>query len=412
MNAQPDNREANATIRGYLYQFDATISAILGLNSHDELLIEGIEDFDVERDERSELFQCKYYASQRLMPSTIRDAVLPMLKGFVSVDRPLGTERRYHLYGHFKDSTPHEKTLTKEELKGLLIRRERTKLPSGETETKVIDIRTEIGATDDDIELFVQRLKIHICAEYEAHKKSVVQALQGAFHVSQKEAEDYLYPSARTLVSELAAKPSRDARKISKQYFFQQVRPSIALYNAWTLREKSESAYCRGIKRSYFTAQNIDAAHRFFIVEVPAGATNEDLIVILRTLERKWSSHRIRRKPNDERYAPYIYFRFLSPERLVALKASLQQEGVRFVDGYAFLGSEFTVDHLCCPQTYENKISLRFVNSDQDLLKTLREIRGQIYIYDFFIDRGLHIDLAIPYVGIPITSVDMLTHMV
>jgi hypothetical protein len=125
---------------------------------------------------------------------------------------------------------------------------------------------------------------------------------------------------------------------------------------------------------AHFTAQNIDAVHRFFVVEFPPEATNEDLIVLLRTIRRKWSSHGIRRKPGDERYAPYIYFRGLPPERLVALKASLQQEDVRFVDGYAFFGAGFSVDHLCCPQTHENKISLRFINSHQDLMQSLGAI--------------------------------------
>jgi hypothetical protein len=105
------NRDASATIQGFLYQFDATILSILELQEDDSLTIEGIEDFDVFSKDMSELFQCKYYEATRLTRSTIRDAIMPMLKGFLLLDGKERTIRRFHLYGHFKDSAPEERTL-------------------------------------------------------------------------------------------------------------------------------------------------------------------------------------------------------------------------------------------------------------------------------------------------------------
>lgn len=57
MTTQTENRDASATIRGYLYQFDATISAIVTLGVQDILTVEGIEDFDIDRGQLSDLFQ-------------------------------------------------------------------------------------------------------------------------------------------------------------------------------------------------------------------------------------------------------------------------------------------------------------------------------------------------------------------
>lgn len=413
MSIQTDNREATATIRGYLYQFDATVLAILGLKNNDILTIEGIEDFDVECGDLSNLFQCKYYAAQRLTPATIRDAILPMLKGFISVDKPSHSELRYHLYGYFKDTQPGEKRLNSVELKKSLIRRERITPPSGEARTEVIDIQEEIGASDEDIERFVQRLTIHTCTEYDEHKKDVVHALQTEFRVSRDEAEQYLYPTAFTLVSGLAANPDRKARQISRKLFFQQVQPSRALYNAWTLREKGEVAYCSSIRRKYFSDQNIDAVHRFFVIETLPETTDADLLFLLRTLQRKWSSHRTRRKPNAERYAPYIYFNSLPPERLVALKQILHKDGTIFVDGYPFLGAEFSVNHLSTPQTYENQISLRLVSSEDDLRQSLEGVHGMRSIYEFFVNTRIGaFPSAQQVVIIPVTSMSMVTQIV
>ncbi|MGI9449612.1 MAG: hypothetical protein ACR2QH_03040, partial [Geminicoccaceae bacterium] len=91
-----NDREATASIRGYRYQFDATILAILALDNENTLTIEGTEDFDIDRGDISELFQFKYYASKKLTPSVIRDAILPMFKGFLLIDHPQGILRNYH----------------------------------------------------------------------------------------------------------------------------------------------------------------------------------------------------------------------------------------------------------------------------------------------------------------------------
>lgn len=412
MNPTADNREATAAIRGYIYQFDATISSILDLDDTGELTVEGIEDFDIECGNLCDYFQCKYYAASRLTPATIRDAILPMLQRFLSLDEPSRKRRRYHLYGYFKDSSPGDTTLTAAELKRSLVRRERRKLPSGKMKTILINVQTEIGATESDIKLFSRHLTVHVCDEYEQHKKEVVEALKKAFCVSQFEAEGYLYPSALTLVSRLAVAATRSARKINRAAFVNRLRPSRALFNTWALREKGQDVFCRTIRRKHFSVTNIDAVHRLFVIETPAEATNAELLAFIHSLRSKWSSHRVRRKPDAERYAPYIYFRSLSDDRLVALKATLHQEGVSFVDGYAFLGASFSPGHLRSPQSYENQISLRFINSASDLSESLQQLRGARSVYEFFVDSPITNNITCQHVIIPITSISMISQMI
>ena len=92
MSTDNVNRDASATILGFLYQFDATILSILELEEAESLTVEGIEDFDVFHNDMTSLFQCKYYEATRLTHATIRDAILPMIRGFTT--RQQGAHRK------------------------------------------------------------------------------------------------------------------------------------------------------------------------------------------------------------------------------------------------------------------------------------------------------------------------------
>ena len=411
MSTDNVNRDASATIQGFLYQFDATILSILELEEADSLTVEGIEDFDVFYNDITSLFQCKYYEATRLTPATIRDAILPMIRGFLRLDSKARAGRRFHLYGYFKDSTPEERTLSMDELKRLLIRRERGNR-TGTPHSKVIDVQKELGATDQDILEFSAQLTIHITEEYCVHKQKVVEALKECCKATLQEAEGFLYPSARTIVSGIAAKKDPTVRQLSKAAFISLITPSHALYNAWSLRELGEGSYCSSLRAYYFSQRNIDTAHRIFVIDATLPATDAELLSVCHELRRKWSSHRTRRKPEAERYAPFVFFKELSADRFVALKRMLHEEDVRFVDGYAFLGSTFNSDELCIQQTFSNQLSLRIITSAEDFACTVATIKRRRIIYDFFRDTPINITGNCTQISIPVTSVRMIESII
>jgi hypothetical protein len=412
MTSETDIREATATIRGYLYQFDATIYSILHMHDQGTLTIEGIEDFDIGNANLSELFQCKYYSSQRLTNSTIRDAILPMMRSYVSADQAARAKLRFHLYGYFKDSQPEERIISAHKLKEILIRRQRANSSSHSRKMKVIDVQSELKASDDDIAAFAGLLKIHICEEYDNHKLKSIFSLKKHFGVTQLEVEAFLYPSAMTFISNLAANPDRAARQISKELFTKQISPSRSLYNVWTLREKGANGYCAALRRTHFSAQNIDAINRFFVVEALKGSSESEILTLCHVLRKKWSSYSVRRKPDSERYAPFIYFKGLSFERLVKLKTSLQRDDVSFVDGYPFLGADFNMEHLCSCQTFQNQISLRILHSDESLHEVITSLKGRQCVYEFFFEKPILSDLPCAHVSIPVTSISMISNIV
>ena len=412
MDTQSRSRDATATIRGYIYQFDATIRAILKLPKGEQLDVEAVEDFDIGGDDPTDLFQCKYYAAHRLTPAVLRDAILPMLKGFLLLDTSARKKRCFHLYGYYKDSTPGASHPTLQELQAALVQRKRVKKAGGATVTHTTNFQEALGATDADLNLFAKRLTIHIGEEYEEHKRQTVAELKSALKVSTVEAREHLYPSALSLITALATGDTLAKRRTTKTEFCSQLLPSQTLLSTWLLREMGDSAFCRDMRRRYFSRQNIDAAHRFFIVDCSRPAPETDLLSLLHTLRRKWSTHTVRRKLAAERYAPYVYFRGLDDGGLVALKSRLQEDSVKFVDGYAFAGAGFSAEQVAQPQTYPGGVSLRFLNSEADLLKALSTVRGQRCAYEFFIGEPLAINTNVRYIAFPVNSIPMIERII
>ncbi|MBV7539394.1 hypothetical protein KW842_26840 [Duganella sp. sic0402] len=96
------NRSANATIKGYFYQFDHTVVQVLSAPSPASVVtVEGIEDVDLAAGGESVLTQCKYYEGTEYNHSAIKDAVIHMLRHFKESGGLAGPPFRYRIYGHY-----------------------------------------------------------------------------------------------------------------------------------------------------------------------------------------------------------------------------------------------------------------------------------------------------------------------
>lgn len=232
------DREASATIRGYIFQFDATINKILGSDCTSLCKVEGTEDFDLHLADLSLYFQCKYYAGKKLTGSVLRDAILPMIKNYIGLKLEERVNKRYFLYGYFKETNYSDDSITLEVIKSILVRKEKVKDNSEKESFRHINIQDEVGATDDDLKGFASQFSLELCSEYKEHKRIVIEKLASTLSVTQLEAEEYIYPSSLTLISRLASNKKIEDRTITKNDFLQKIKPKHAVYNAWLLREK------------------------------------------------------------------------------------------------------------------------------------------------------------------------------
>lgn len=372
IDALEAQREATATIRGYLYQFDASILAVLGATESQSVTVEGVEDFDVLADEFQTYGQVKYYEAQKLTDSTLRDAILPMITGFLRYSTGIRSQKKYVLYGYFKDSAAVATQYGLADMKRVLVRSQYAIDPVTKSRVKTtINLQTALGASDQDLTDFCGRFTVVLSEPFDTHRSQVIEALRVALDVAEDEAKFFSYPSAFSVMASLSSASSKSARTTTRKDFLQRIQPNVAVYSAWALRRESEASYCKMIREAHFAGLNVESHDRFFIIDLPDTETLDGLTSLVRHIIGAWSSHTSKSKPAKERYAPFFFFPSISPKDLVQLKTRLIDEKYRITDGYAFYGAPFTTQHLLLAQTTLEPIAARIVADGTQLIAAL-----------------------------------------
>lgn len=401
-------REATATIRGYIYQFDASILAVLGATGSDTVTVEGVEDFDILSGDIDTHGQVKYYESQKLTDATVRDALLPMLEGFLRYPAEIRKRKRYILYGHFRQAPDEAPSYTLVDMQRLLVERPyKVDKTTGDKVRIEVDLQAKAGASDEELADFCGRFSIRLSEAFDTHRARVITALGDALSVSKLEAERYSYPSALTVMAALSTAATRTARTTSRATFLQLIRPDVAIYSAWALREEGENAYCRKIRELHFARLNIDSRDRLFVLALADIDGVDELHGLVQHIIGRWSSHRMGMKPAKERYAPFFFFPDLAEATLSELKCRLVAEGHKITDGFAYYGASFSTEHLMLPQTRDYPVSARFVGNGDEFEKALTAAkRARIVIQLYTGDLNL-ITLGVQHIAIPVNSASM-----
>lgn len=125
---------------------------------------------------------------------------------------------------------------------------------------------------------------------------------------------------------------------------------------------------------------NTQPYDRFFLLDASRAASIADVNDCIRVIQRKWSnlSKRI-----AEPYSPFIYLFGVTEDFKWKLKNQLYNEGLRFVDGYGFKGSNF------CPESMlkaKNSIDIhfQFLETEEDFFFLANASKSKIEIIQFF----------------------------
>lgn len=392
------NRSASHIIKGYLYQFDKTILEILNSTDDKVIIIEDVEDVDSESAAGREAIQCKYLPSKTYSLAHIRDAILPMLKNMLDRKGNNPKPLHYHLYAYFSNMPPQTISLNLQELKDCLMKNKR-----GGT---VINYQTELKATDTDLKKFLSNFSIEIAEDYDAHKEKVFDLIKVTYSCAGLEEVELYYNNALTAVSLAAADTQLRNRKTTKRRFLTKTKTKQILYSTWRLQEIGKAKYCKEIRRQHFTIRNIPAYARIFIIELEGNEGRTAMKEAILELRKKWSSHDRRRKPEQERYAPYVLLQGIQSELLVNLKSELLDEGIQFIDGFSFEGATFNVNELNKLQTRDNQLSLRFINDAKLIPEIIASLKSQSKeIYQFYRTKPIVITDDIKNIQIKIKDV-------
>ena len=97
-------RQANNTIKGYLYQFNKSIFEILNADEDASITLEGvIEDIDIQLSGSTTTIQCKYHEDKRYQISSVAAPILEMLCHYHECS-VIGKSMSYVLYAYFADN--------------------------------------------------------------------------------------------------------------------------------------------------------------------------------------------------------------------------------------------------------------------------------------------------------------------
>jgi len=389
--AKQRSRSAEATIRGFMYQFDATILKILEAKTKESIVVEGIEDVDVLGADRVEAIQCKYYEGTSLTNAVLREIVKPMLRHFKTEVRGIS----YFIYGHFKST--HDFPLD-----------DPAKFKS---EVLAYTKKDVAGNVADDLEIttsklgeFLKCLNFEYTGSFDEHQAKVATQLEDVLNCSADEISCLYYPNAMSVVESLAVQSNDANRIITKKKFLQRINVKKILYSRWCLEEEGREKFFKKVKKQHFSPLNVLPLNRFLIIEVSDQTKLSDLKSVLLRVGKSLSTASKGRRTRD-RFAPFVCIRNLAGSDFVSLKNKLYGEGHRFVDGFPFRDASFQFCDLLLPQTEENKLAFRFV--DEELLDdAIGRVTGTKEVYEFFHSQPMKEREDVKHIQIPMKEVN------
>lgn len=251
------SRSAEATIKGYYYQFDTTILKLIQLSSNaDAVTVEGIEDIDINTLNEAETIQCKYLSKSHFTNSAVREPITLMLAHFIAITT--ANNLKYTLYAHFENETPgNEPLIDLPKLKEILTHKE------GKT-AKCYYL--DNGISDAQLTRFISQFKLMFGIEFDQQQKQTLAELKKHFKCTDFEADSFFYNNALRVVIDRAKLKEERKRRITKAEFITAIDSSGKLFNEWYIRLRTKKEYLRQIKDVFAHTRALDPSRAKCII--------------------------------------------------------------------------------------------------------------------------------------------------
>jgi len=378
-------RSAVDTIKGYYYQFDLTVLKLLNAkNPDDEIIIENVEDIDIHTVTESTAVQCKYYAKTEYNHSVIAHPIRQMVTDFATLKRSGRTHIKYHLYGHYKTGQNKLKLpLDREYLKKHFL--------IYKSAGKKIEHHKDLKLTDADIDKFLTLLSIDINAlSYEDQIESIIDSLKSEFNCSEDDARDYYYNNSLRVIKEFSVQQKISERTISRKNYIGRIDKKEDLFNSWYAGFLGRDKFFKKIRKDHFTTLNVSAFDRFFLIEVNASNyVRNELKETIHTISKKWSKLSAK---EILPFCPFVLVSGISESELIEIKKELFSEKFGFVDGYSFLGSDFSIDKMLESANHQNKVKIKIINETSQLDSILYRSTATKQIFQFYRNKPFYIN--------------------
>lgn len=298
------SRVADATIKGFLYQFNLTLINILNSSSEDEIQVEGIiEDIDIISENEITAIQCKYHEScEEYTLSAIYKPVLQMLKNYCQNSK--SSNIKYVLYAYFPSLSEGIQVLSKDDLLSILNTTNielicnyicYIKPPSDPVINSLVDKSSKSKVDKEKIKDYYIKNSIEVGCDLdnflndsftftvgksfldlEAEIKSLL--INNDF--SKDDVKDLIYPNAIQTIAELSIKKDDMQRKISKRRLLSNLRKiKTTAITRWTKELSDYKSYLKARRKQLSANLNINLRKRCIIFNSPDIIDFDDEIV-------------------------------------------------------------------------------------------------------------------------------------
>jgi len=241
------NRSAEASIKGYNYQFLHTIKDILE-NEIDtyENIIEGIEDLDIIKENSSDLIQYKYHEEQSYQNSKVAKPIALMFKHFL-VNQNSNINYKLFIYLY----TTELPDITTDTITDILkIKESRKILSNTDTELTLV----EIDNYRAEIITFIAKFTWKLTQKYDELESNIITIFEDIIGLSNEEAKIIYFSNAIKIINDLAIQSNENSRKITKRALLSKLDScKNILYSSYILREKSFVDFKRLFKKKKTT---------------------------------------------------------------------------------------------------------------------------------------------------------------
>ncbi|PZR28674.1 MAG: hypothetical protein DI535_05935 [Citrobacter freundii] len=378
-------RAAIDTIRGYYYQFDATIASLLTASQdNDKVTVEGVEDIDINTTSETTAIQCKYYEKTEFNFSVIAEPIRWMLTHYKSLMDRSRPRIRYKLRGHYnRGQQKLQLPLSVQSLKDDFLTYTSIEGKASDKKKVTYAHHNTLGLTDEVLEDFLEVLEIDIHAPaFQKQFEEIIKQLRKYFNCNEISAELLYYNNALGIIRKLATEPDEANRSISKKDFLAKLTVGNVIFNEWYILRKGENEYLRSIRALYFSSINILFTHRIFLLE-PNRATyvRSEVKDIIVKIQHKYT--KVNNQPHP--FCPFIFLQGIDPGELKEIKKDLSEEGFHITDGFEYEHADFNAASLLLEERVPHKKSLRFINTIAQLTELLVKTGRRTQIYQFYV---------------------------
>jgi len=289
------NREADHTIKGFVYQFNKTLEEILLSENGTKIKVEGIvEDIDIISTDKIKAVQCKYHETKNKF--SLSDIAKPILQMLTHYSENTNKNIQYVLYAHFPNETKGEKQLTIKDIEKILETKNKKyianyiskiKPPKDKTikdliqkERKNSSDLTEIAKyykrqTDLDTNIILtnflepERFKFIIGKSYGELIKDTQKLLEEKTSFSNEDITEIFYPNAIQIIADKSIESNGQERIIERKNFLNKLENTkkVAI-SRWTKELLSFKKIMKRRREQLLPKLKENHRLRYFIINV------------------------------------------------------------------------------------------------------------------------------------------------